>query len=72
MPIIEGGETYLSVKEACKDLGISRQALDGYVKRGRLNKYPRTLARRVFFKQSEIDTLKKIRQPEEGDGASAA
>lgn len=72
MPIIEDGEIYLTVKETHQRLGISRQALNGYVKRGLLNKYPRTLARRVFFKQAEVDALKKIKQPEEGDGASAA
>lgn len=69
LPIVEDGEVYLTVKEAYERLGISRQALNGYVKRGRLNKYPRTLARRVFFKQSEIDALKKIQQPGEDNGA---
>jgi DNA-binding transcriptional MerR regulator len=65
MPIIENNEIYLSVKEAYGQLGISRQALDGYVKRGLLKKYPRDLGKRVFFKQSEIDNLKRIKQPEE-------
>jgi excisionase family DNA binding protein len=57
----EDGEVYLTVKEACERLGISRQALDGYVERGQLTKYKRTLARRVFFKESEIDRLLKLR-----------
>jgi DNA-binding transcriptional MerR regulator len=70
MPIIENGETYLTVKEACIELNISRQALDGYVKRGLLVKYPRELGRRVFFKQSEIDKLKRIKQPEQGESAA--
>lgn len=64
MPIREDNETYLSVKEACSQLGISRQSLDGYVERGQLKKYHRTLARRVFFKQSEIDRLLEIRSKE--------
>ena len=70
MPIIEDNEVYLSVKEACKRLNISRQALDGYVKRGLLNKYPRDLGRRVFFKQTEIDNLKRIKQPEKENSAA--
>jgi predicted DNA-binding transcriptional regulator AlpA len=57
----EEGEIYLSVSEARKVLGISRQALDGYVKRGELTKYKRTLAHRVFFKQSEINELLEMR-----------
>ncbi len=54
LPYTEDGEVYLTVKEACQRLGISRQALDGYVERGQLAKYKRTLARRVFFKESEM------------------
>ncbi len=56
----ENGEVYLTVKEACERLGISRQALDGYVERGQLTKYRRALSHRVFFKQSEIDRLLEI------------
>lgn len=72
MPIIEDGEVYLSVKEAHERLGISRQALNGYVQRGKLQKYPRTLARRVFFKETDIEALKKIRQPGEANGADTS
>lgn len=61
----EDGETYLTVKEACERLGISRQALDGYVERGFLTKYKRTLARRVFFKESEINRLLEL-HPDDG------
>ena len=62
MPIIENSETYLTVKEACEELDISRQALDGYVKRGLLTKQKRDLGRRVFFKLSEINKLKEIKE----------
>jgi predicted site-specific integrase-resolvase len=72
LPIIEDGEIYLSVKETHERLGISRQALNGYVQRGLLKKYSRALARRVFFKQSEIDALMRIRQPEEENSSEAA
>jgi predicted DNA-binding transcriptional regulator AlpA len=63
LPYEEDGEVFLTVKETCARLDISRQALDGYVERGQLTKYRRTLARRVFFKQSEVDKLLKI-EPE--------
>jgi predicted DNA-binding transcriptional regulator AlpA len=58
-------ETYLSASEVCQRLGISRQALDGYVERGQLTKYRRTLARRVFFKESEINRLLELRRVDE-------
>ena len=70
MPITEDNETYLSIKEACEQLGISRQALNGYAQRGLLKKYPRDLGRRVFFKQTEIDALKRIKQPKEDNNAA--
>jgi predicted DNA-binding transcriptional regulator AlpA len=54
-------EIYLSANEAYERLGISRQALDGYVERGQLTKYKRTLARRVFFKEAEINRLLELR-----------
>lgn len=59
------GVTYLPEKLVRKRLGISRQALDGYVERGELTKYKRTLARRVFFKESEIERLLEIRPEQE-------
>ncbi|MBE3560258.1 MAG: helix-turn-helix domain-containing protein [Ktedonobacteraceae bacterium] len=67
MPYTEDGEVYLTVKEACQRLGISRQALDGYVERGQLTKYRRTLARRVFFKESEIHRLLELRRADDED-----
>jgi len=63
----ENGETYYTVKEASEYLGISRQALNGYVRRNKLQKYERTLARRVFFKKSELDRMKAIRPSESKD-----
>jgi len=54
LPYTEDGEVYLTVKEACQRLGISRQALDGYVERGQVTKYRRTLARRVFSRSLKL------------------
>jgi predicted site-specific integrase-resolvase len=72
LPIVEDNEIYLSVREACAELGISRQSLNGYAKRGLLKKYSRTLARRVFYKKTEIDNLMKIGGGEETAGKDAA
>lgn len=55
-------DVFLAMQEACRYLGgVSRQALHRYVKRGKLTKYTRELARRVFFKRSELDALREIR-----------
>ena len=54
---VKDEEVYLSADEVCQRLGISRQALDGYVEQGLLTKYRRTLARRIFFKESEVSRL---------------
>lgn len=48
-------------------LGISRQALDGYVERGQLTTYRRTLARRVFVKESEINRLLELLRADDED-----
>jgi excisionase family DNA binding protein len=60
----DDNETFLTVDETCELLGISRQALDGYVKRGQLKRYERKLGRRVFFKKVDVEGLMKI-VPEE-------
>jgi predicted DNA-binding transcriptional regulator AlpA len=67
LPHTEDGVVYLTVKEAWQRLGISRQALDGYIERGQLTKYRRTLARRVFFKESEIHRLLELRRADDED-----
>ena len=48
-------------------LGISRQALDGYVERGQLTTYRRTLAQRVFVKESEIHRLLELLRADDED-----
>ncbi|HEY0754544.1 MAG TPA: helix-turn-helix domain-containing protein [Ktedonobacteraceae bacterium] len=62
----ENEDAYLTVKETCEILGISRQALNGYVERGSIKKHKRKLGNRVFFKRSEINALLEIR-PENED-----
>jgi excisionase family DNA binding protein len=60
-PLVEEqGEVYLTFEETLKYLGVTRDTLDRYAKAGRLTKYRRGLARRVYFKQSELDRLKRF------------
>lgn len=54
---VKDEEVYLSADEVCQRLGISRPTLESYVEQGLLTKYRRTLARRTFFKESEIYRL---------------
>ena len=61
----EDKEIYLTVRETCDRLGISRQALDGYVGRGQLTKHRRELSNRVYFKESEIKRLLEIHPEKE-------
>ena len=56
----EQGEAYLTFEETLKYLGITRDTLDRYARAGRLTKYRRGLARRVYFKQSELDPLRRF------------
>ena len=60
-PLVEEqDEVYLTFEETLKYLGVTRDTLDRYAKAGRLTKYRRGLARRVYFKQSELDRLKRF------------
>lgn len=61
------GETYMSAKEASDYTGLTRQTLDAYAKRGKLVKYKQGLARRVFFKKSELDALLEIQNESQQD-----
>ena len=62
---VKDEEIYLSADEVCQRLGISHPTLESYVEQGLLTKYRRTLARRVFFKESEINRLLEIRPEDE-------
>jgi hypothetical protein len=50
---------YVDVKEACRILGVTRQSLDNYVKRGLLTKYHQRAPRRTMFKRAALLALKK-------------
>lgn len=61
------GETFFSPKEASDYTGLTRQTLDAYTERGKLVKYKQGLARRVFFKKSELDALLEIKDEPQQD-----
>jgi len=62
MPIQMDGETYYSTDEACSYLGVSRDTLNRMTKDGRLHKYRQGFARTVYYRQSELDALRALRQ----------
>ncbi len=55
-------ERYLSIKEACDYLGLSRRTLYKYIDQGHITKYRRGIKRDVFFKQSELKPLLEYKQ----------
>lgn len=56
------GEIYLTTQEACDYLGVSRETLHQMTKDGRLYKYRQGFSRTVYYKQEELDNLKRIRR----------
>lgn len=52
---------YLTIKEACEYLGVSRATLFNYVKRKLIHKYEQTVPRQILYKKSELDSLKEIK-----------
>jgi excisionase family DNA binding protein len=55
---------YLTEKEACSYLGISRATLHNYVKRGLIRRYEQKAPRQVLYKTSELAALQRI-EPKE-------
>ena len=60
-----GNEDFITSEDACKRLGVSTRTLERYVKDGLLKKYRRRIGREVFYKQSEVDDLLRIRPTED-------
>jgi excisionase family DNA binding protein len=56
---------YLSTKEACQYLGVSRTTLNIYVREGKLKQYVSQAPRRIVYKQAELDAFKQIRPRED-------
>ncbi len=53
----EGNERYLTTKEACDFLGVTRRTLERYAEQGRITRYRRGITRNVYYKQSELERL---------------
>ena len=64
---IQGNEDFMASEEACKRLGVSPRTLERYVRDGLLKKYRRKIGREVFYKQSEVEDLLRIRPAEDTD-----
>ena len=52
---------YVDVKEATTILGVSRASLDNYSRAGRLTRFEQGAPRRVLYKRSELNLLKRIK-----------
>jgi excisionase family DNA binding protein len=52
---------YMTLKEACQYLGVSRQTINNYVKTGKLTRYERDAPHVTLYKKSELDELRKIK-----------
>jgi excisionase family DNA binding protein len=61
---MQQGKEYLTEKEACEYLGISRVTLFNYVKRKRIRRYEIEVPRQTLYKRLELDDLKKIKPKE--------
>lgn len=62
MTIEIDGETYLSTKEACRVIGVSRETLNRYVNDNLIKRYKRGLAGNAYYKQADAQELARKRQ----------
>ena len=62
---IQGDDDFMTSQEACKRLKVSSRTLQRYVRDGLLKKYRRRIGREVFYQQSEVEDLLRIRPAED-------
>ena len=65
MPIEIDGEIYLTPVEAMHRIGVSRPTFDRIVKEGRITRYKQGVRQNVYYKQSEVDDLLKMRKAQD-------
>jgi excisionase family DNA binding protein len=66
-------EEYLTMQEAARLLGISRQTLWRLVRAGKLQTYQSEINRRVkLVKRTDVESLKRPRPIEDAEGKEAA
>jgi excisionase family DNA binding protein len=62
LPITVDNEEFLSVEEACEYLGgITRQTLRNRTKAAGISAYKQGISRNVYYKKSDLDSLKAFR-----------
>lgn len=61
MPIVVDNVEYMSVSEACEYLGVSRQTLRLRAKENHMIAYKQGVTRNVYYKKSDLDSLKALR-----------
>lgn len=61
MPIEIKGETYYNTSEACRHLGVSREALNNYVNNGRITRYKQGIGRTAYYKLADLDRLLEMK-----------
>lgn len=62
MTIEMNGETFLTTQEACNQLGVSRETLNNYVKKGRISRFKKGIGRTAYYKKIDIDRLSELRE----------
>jgi excisionase family DNA binding protein len=66
MPTQFEGETYLSTKEACERIKVSRDTLNRFVHQKRLKRY-KMKGVTSYYKESEIDSVISMREVEQNN-----
>jgi len=61
VPTVIDNVEYMSILEACEYLGVSRQTLRLRAKENHLLPYKRGVTRNVYYRKSDIDSLKALR-----------
>ncbi len=52
---------YVTVKEACKILGVSRATLDNYVRAHKLTRYEMGAPKRTMYRRAALEALKRVK-----------
>ncbi len=61
---MEQQKEYMTEREACEYLGISRGSLFNHVKNKLIRRYEQKAPRLTLYKRSELDSLKEIKPKE--------
>lgn len=59
LPVTINGESYLTTKETLNELGIRRETLSRYIRKGLIPSYTRGFERTSYFKEIDVKGLKE-------------